>query len=133
MWNSQFTQNQYAGQKGIELNFTSPDTPWEGAWKYTAYRSVQIFDIFKTVKYHFCSVSNQQLIFASYYISIRQQIIICNKQKFTFFTFYIIHTNNLYLDFIFYKKNLSLLKFYDWDKNNLFFPLTFCDAGIWRV
>ena len=49
VWNSQFSQHHYAGQRGIELNFTSPDTPWEGAWKYTAYRSVQIFDIFKDI------------------------------------------------------------------------------------
>ena len=49
VWNSQFTQYHYAGQKGIELGLTSPDTPWEGAWHYTAYRSTEIFAIFEQV------------------------------------------------------------------------------------
>lgn len=47
VWNGQFAQNQYAGEQGIELGFATQ--PWEAAWFYTAYRSVQIFTIFEDV------------------------------------------------------------------------------------
>ena len=42
-----FRQNRYAAEQGQRLGFAT--RPWEAAWKYTAYRSVQIFDIFKQV------------------------------------------------------------------------------------
>ncbi len=47
VWNGQFKQHHYAGQKGQELGFA--EKPWEAAWRYTAYRSVQIFNIFEEV------------------------------------------------------------------------------------
>ncbi|MHC4743790.1 MAG: hypothetical protein ACYS8Z_17885, partial [Planctomycetota bacterium] len=47
VWNGIFPQNKYAGEQGQKLNF--PSKPWEAAWKYTAYRSVQIFRIFEQV------------------------------------------------------------------------------------
>ncbi|MCF7954505.1 MAG: hypothetical protein K9M75_01765 [Phycisphaerae bacterium] len=49
VWNGIFTQNKYAGQKGIELGLGPKDKPWEAAWHYTAYRSVQIFSIWQDV------------------------------------------------------------------------------------
>lgn len=45
VWNGQFKQNRYAADKGKELGFA--EKPWEAAWKYTAYRSVQIFEIWE--------------------------------------------------------------------------------------
>lgn len=45
VWNSSFTQNQYAGEQGQRLGFA--EKPWEAAWCYTAHRSVQIFDIWQ--------------------------------------------------------------------------------------
>lgn len=45
VWNGQFEQNRFAAEKGIALKFAQQ--PWEAAWKYTAYRSVQIFAIFE--------------------------------------------------------------------------------------
>ena len=47
VWNGIFSQNRYAGEKGQELGFA--DKPWEAAWKYTGYRSKQIFAIWEQV------------------------------------------------------------------------------------
>jgi len=47
VWNGQFPQNRYAAEQGQQLGFG--EKPWEAAWRYTAYRSVQIFDIFEQV------------------------------------------------------------------------------------
>ncbi len=46
-WNGMFAQNRYAGEQGIKLGFA--EKPWEAAWRYTAYRSVQIFRIWEEV------------------------------------------------------------------------------------
>jgi hypothetical protein len=45
VWNSMFAQSRWAGQKGIELGFA--EKSWEAAWRYTAFRSVQIFRIWE--------------------------------------------------------------------------------------
>jgi hypothetical protein len=47
VWNGGFGQNQFASQQGRKLGFA--DKPWEAAWKYTAFRSVQIFSIWERV------------------------------------------------------------------------------------
>jgi hypothetical protein len=47
VWNSQFSQNQYAAIKAEELGYTGQ--PWERTWKYTAKRSADIFVIFENV------------------------------------------------------------------------------------
>jgi len=47
VWNGQFPQSRYAGEEGMKLGFGQK--PWEAAWCYTAYRSVQIFTIWQRV------------------------------------------------------------------------------------
>lgn len=47
VWNGMFEQSRWAGQEGMRLGFA--DKPWEAAWRYTAYRSVQIFAIWEEV------------------------------------------------------------------------------------
>jgi hypothetical protein len=47
VWNGGFDQNDFAGKAGQRLNFA--DKPWEAAWKFNAYRSVQIFKIWTEV------------------------------------------------------------------------------------
>ncbi len=47
VWNGQFEQSRWAGAQGIKLGFA--EKAWEGAWRYTAYRSVQIFKIWQEV------------------------------------------------------------------------------------
>jgi hypothetical protein len=47
VWNGMFAQSKYAGEQGIKLGFA--EKPWEAAWRYTAYRSVQIFKIWEEV------------------------------------------------------------------------------------
>ncbi len=47
VWNGMFEQSHWAGQEGIRLGFA--EKPWEAAWRYTAYRSVQIFKIWEEV------------------------------------------------------------------------------------
>ena len=47
VWNGMFPQSRYAGEQGQRLGFA--DKPWEAAWRYTAYRSVQIFQIWEQV------------------------------------------------------------------------------------
>jgi hypothetical protein len=47
VWNGIFPQHRYAAEQGQKLGFG--EKPWEAAWRYTAYRSVQIFRIWKEV------------------------------------------------------------------------------------
>jgi hypothetical protein len=47
VWNGMFPQSRYAGEQGVKLGFAPKDKPWEGAWRYTAYRSVEIFRIWE--------------------------------------------------------------------------------------
>jgi len=47
VWNGMFPQSKYAGEEGQKLGFA--EKPWEAGWRYTAYRSVQIFKIFEQV------------------------------------------------------------------------------------
>jgi len=49
VWNGMFEQHRWAGREGIRLGFAAPDKPWEGAWRYTAWRSKQIFAIWEEV------------------------------------------------------------------------------------
>lgn len=46
-WNGMFQQSQYASQMGQQLKLA--DKPWEAAWRYTAYRSIEIFKILDSV------------------------------------------------------------------------------------
>lgn len=46
-WNSIYSQNKYVNAKGRALGFA--DTDWEAGWRYTSYRSVQIFKIWEGV------------------------------------------------------------------------------------
>jgi hypothetical protein len=46
-WNGQFAQSRYACERGQALGFG--ERPWEAGWRYTAYRSVQIFGIWEDV------------------------------------------------------------------------------------
>lgn len=47
VWNGQFQQAKYAGEQGVKLGFATKT--WEGAWRYTAHRSQQIFAIWQEV------------------------------------------------------------------------------------
>ncbi|MBC7352151.1 MAG: hypothetical protein H5U08_07310 [Thermogutta sp.] len=47
VWNGMFEQSRWAGEQGIRLGFA--EKPWEAAWRYTAWRSVQIFRIWEEV------------------------------------------------------------------------------------
>ncbi|MBE0537556.1 MAG: hypothetical protein IH624_17970 [Phycisphaerae bacterium] len=47
VWNGQFAQSRWAGEQGVKLGFA--EKTWEGAWRFTAYRSVQIFEIWEKV------------------------------------------------------------------------------------
>jgi len=47
VWNGMFSQNRWAGEQGIERGFA--EKPWEAAWRFTAYRSVQVFDVWENV------------------------------------------------------------------------------------
>ncbi len=47
VWNGAFKQNDYAAKAGQLLKFA--EKPWEAAWKFNAYRSVQIFNIWTQV------------------------------------------------------------------------------------
>ena len=46
-WNGMFSQSQYASQMGQQLKLA--DKPWEAAWLYTAYRSIEIFKLLDAV------------------------------------------------------------------------------------
>ena len=45
VWNGIFPQHRWAGEQGQKLGFG--EKPWEAAWRYTAFRSVQIFRIWE--------------------------------------------------------------------------------------
>ncbi|MDW8026590.1 MAG: hypothetical protein RMK18_12115 [Armatimonadota bacterium] len=47
VWNSIFAQHRYAAEQGQKSMFG--EKPWEAAWRYTAYRSIQIFRIWEEV------------------------------------------------------------------------------------
>lgn len=47
VWNGQFAQSRWAGEEGKKLGFA--EKPWEAGWRFTAYRSVQIFKIWEKV------------------------------------------------------------------------------------
>ncbi len=47
LWNGIFSQHRYASERGRELNLGGSGADWEYAWRYTAYRSVQIFNIWR--------------------------------------------------------------------------------------
>lgn len=47
VWNTGFKQTKWAGKKGVEMGFSDKD--WEGWWRYSSYRSVQIFKIWEEV------------------------------------------------------------------------------------
>jgi len=47
LWNGMFAQSRWAGKEGQKLGFA--DKPWEAGWKFTGYRSVQIFKIWEEV------------------------------------------------------------------------------------
>jgi hypothetical protein len=47
VWNGQFEQSRWAGAQGIKLGFA--EKPWEGAWRFTAVRSVQMFKLWEEV------------------------------------------------------------------------------------
>lgn len=46
-WNGMFQQWHYVSQKGQQLRLA--EKPWEAAWMYTAYRSIEIFKILDSV------------------------------------------------------------------------------------
>lgn len=45
LWNGIFLQTAYASEMGNNLGFSGPS--WEQGWKYTAYRSAQVFSLFE--------------------------------------------------------------------------------------
>jgi hypothetical protein len=45
VWNGQFQQNRWSGEEGLKLGFA--EKHWEAAWRYTAHRSVQMFDLWE--------------------------------------------------------------------------------------
>jgi hypothetical protein len=45
VWNSMFAQSRWAGEEGLKLKFA--DKPWEAAWRYTGYRSAQVFHLWE--------------------------------------------------------------------------------------
>jgi hypothetical protein len=47
VWNSMFEQHRWAGEQGISLGLA--DKPWEGAWRFYARRSMEIFKIWEEV------------------------------------------------------------------------------------
>ncbi len=47
VWNGIFAQNDYAAERGQKLGFAVK--PWEAAWKFTGFRSKQIFKIWSDV------------------------------------------------------------------------------------
>ena len=61
VWNSQFTQNAYAAEQGVALGLADPAEPWVAAWRFTAHRSMQIFDIFRQV--NMCVLLRLLLVF----------------------------------------------------------------------
>lgn len=49
VWNGQFAQCRYAGERGIALGLGPKERPWEAGWAYTARRSLEIFAIWESV------------------------------------------------------------------------------------
>lgn len=49
IWNSMFAQTKFSNARGVELGFAPADKAWEGGWRYSAFRSVQIFKIWEEV------------------------------------------------------------------------------------
>lgn len=47
VWNGMFAQTRYAGDRGLELKFG--EKHWEAGWRYSAHRSVQMFQIWEQV------------------------------------------------------------------------------------
>ncbi|RYG45359.1 hypothetical protein EON79_12850 [bacterium] len=47
VWNTMFEQTRYVGQQGVRLKLAEKE--WEAGWRYTAQRSVEIFDIWESV------------------------------------------------------------------------------------
>ena len=47
VWNGQFVQSRWAGEQDVKLGFAQKS--WEAGWRFTAYRSVQIFKIWEDV------------------------------------------------------------------------------------
>lgn len=47
VWNGQFEQSRWAGAEGRKLGFA--EKPWEAGWRYTAFRSVQLFQLWEQV------------------------------------------------------------------------------------
>jgi hypothetical protein len=47
IWNSIFQQTRYANDQGLKLGFG--EKPWEAGWRYSAFRSVQMFAIWEEV------------------------------------------------------------------------------------
>lgn len=45
VWNPQFAQHRHAAAEGMRLGLA--EKPWEAAWRYTALRSGEIFDLFE--------------------------------------------------------------------------------------
>ncbi|HEU4753218.1 MAG TPA: hypothetical protein VFU47_08915, partial [Armatimonadota bacterium] len=45
VWNGGFEQNRWAGEEGRKLGVA--EKPWEAAWRYTAYRSGQVFRLWE--------------------------------------------------------------------------------------
>ncbi len=45
VWNAIFAQHRFAAEEGQQRGFG--ERPWEAAWRYTAYRSMQIFRIWE--------------------------------------------------------------------------------------
>ncbi len=66
VWNSQFQQTRWAGERGVELGFAPADTPWEAGWKYYALRSTEMHKIWVDV---FGGRSRLHLVTASQAVS----------------------------------------------------------------
>ncbi len=49
VWNGMFSQHRYAAERGRALNLGGAGQDWDYAWRYTAYRSVQIFNIWRPI------------------------------------------------------------------------------------
>jgi hypothetical protein len=49
VWNGQFKQCQYAGERGVALGLGPKERPWEAGWAFTARRSLEIFALWESV------------------------------------------------------------------------------------
>lgn len=48
-WNTIYAQNKYVNDSGVRMKFGDEKRPWEAGWRYTAWRSVQVFKIWEEV------------------------------------------------------------------------------------